>query len=136
MRKIAFVLAAGAALVSASALHAGEKLSGEARLAKLLDGRVAGEPVSCIFMPRVRDTRIIDKTAIVYDGGSTIWVNRPASGAQSLDSDDVMVTRLTGAQLCDVDSVHLHDRTSHFWSGFVGLGDFVPYTRAKVARAD
>jgi hypothetical protein len=136
MRKIAFVLAAGAALVSASALHAGEKLSGEARLAKLLDGRVAGEPVSCIFMPRVRDTRIIDKTAIVYDGGSTIWINRPTSGAQSLDSDDVMVTRLTGAQLCSVDTVNLHDRSHFFWNGFVGLGDFVPYTRAKVAHAD
>ena len=132
----ALVLAAGAALLISPATQARERLTGEQQLAKIVDGRVAGKPVHCIFMPSVNNTRIIDKTAIVYDAGGTIYVNRPDSGAASLDRNDVLVTRLTGSQLCNVDAVHLHDRTSHFWSGFVGLGDFVPYTRAKVAHAD
>ena len=136
MRKIALVLAAGAAVLSAPAVQAGEKLSGEEKLAKILEGRVAGEPVNCIYLPRVRDTRIIDKTAIVYDAGSTIYVNRPKSGADRLDSHDVMVTKPTGSSLCSVDTVNLHEQSHHFWSGFVGLGQFVPYTKAKVASAD
>lgn len=133
MHKMALVLAAGAALLSGTALQARDNLTGEAKLAKILDGRVAGEPVSCIFMPMVRSSQIVDKTAIVYDAGSTIYVNRPVSGARDLDRDDVMVTRLTGSQLCNVDTVHLRDRSNWFYTGFVGLGEFVPYRRPHVA---
>lgn len=136
MRKLAMVLAAGAALMGGTALQAGTGMSGEEKLAKILEGRVAGEPVSCIYMPRVRDTRIIDKTAIIYDAGSTIYVNRPTSGGRSLDRDDVLVTRLTGPQLCRVDSVQLRERSQLFYNGFVALGDFVPYTKVRTARAD
>lgn len=136
MRKIALVLAAGAALAAAPALQAGEKVTGEAKLAKILEGRVAGEPVSCIFLPSVRTARIVPKTAIVYEAGSTIYVNRPVSGAEQLSRDDVMVTHPTGSQLCNVDIVQLRNSSDHFWSGSVGLGQFVPYTRSKVASAD
>lgn len=120
-------------MVGASPAIAKEKLTPEQELAKRLEGRVAGEPVDCIYLPMIRNTTIYDKTAIVYDMGDTLYVNRPASGASSLDSDDVMVTTPTGSQLCSVDVVKLHDRTSHFFSGSVGLGKFVPYR--KVAKA-
>lgn len=134
MLRKALVFAAGAALLASPATQARERPTGEQQLAKVLEGRVAGKPVRCISMPQVRDTRIIDKTAIVYDAGRTIYVNRPHSGAASLDRDDILVTRLTSSQLCSIDTVQLHDRTSRFWSGFVGLGEFVPYTR--IARAE
>lgn len=136
MRRFALALALGATLAAAPSLQARDRLSGEERLAKLLEGRVAGAPVDCIYLPRVRDARIIDRTAIVYDAGSTIWVNRPASGARQLDDDDVMVTRPTSSQLCKVDVVHLRDRSNLSWNGFVGLGQFVPYTRTRSARAN
>ena len=35
------------------------------------------------------------------------------------------------ADVAGFDVVELHDRTSHFYSGFVSLGEFVPYKRAK-----
>ena len=132
MRKIAIALAA-AALLAGPALQAKERLTGEQQLAKLLEGRVAGEPVSCIPLHRASNSRIIDRTAIVYDSGRTIYVNRPRH-PDSLDSDDVMVTRLHTSQLCRLDTVRLHDRSGFWFSGFVGLEDFVPYTR--VARAN
>lgn len=129
MRKIAFALAAVAAVLSGPALQAkAPKLTGEEKLAKLLEGRVAGQPVSCISLYNTRDTRIIDKTAIVYDAGRTIYVNRPRYPA-ALDSDDIMVTRPTGSQLCRLDVVQMRDRSSFFYSGFVGLEDFVPYRK-------
>ena len=63
--------------------------------------------------------------------GSTLWVNRPDGGAESLDDDDILVLRTTGSQLCSIDTLELHDRTSRMYSGFVSLGEFVPYRRAK-----
>jgi len=129
MRKIAFAIAAAATLLSGPALQArAPKLTGEQQLAKMLEGRVAGEPVSCISLYNTRDTRVIDRTAIVYDSGRTIYVNRPRD-ARSLDSDDIMVTRPTGSQLCRMDIVQLRDRSNFFYSGFVGLEDFVPYRK-------
>lgn len=128
MRRIAIALASAAALLAGPALSAKERLTGEQQLAKLLEGRVAGQPVSCIPLHRTSSSRIIDKTAIVYDAGRTIYVNRPTN-ADSLDDDDIMVTRLHTSQLCRLDTVRLHDRSGYWYSGFVGLQNFVPYRR-------
>ena len=131
MRKTALLLAAAGALLAGPALQAKQRLTGEEQLAKLLEGREAGQPVSCIPLHRTNESRIIDKTAIVYDSGNTIYVNRPRD-ASSLDDDDVMVTTLHTGQLCRLDVVRMHDRSNFFYTGFVGLEDFVPYR--KVAR--
>ena len=133
MRMSHLLLAAGAVLLAGSPTLAAEKLTGEARLAKMLEGRVAGDPVSCIPLHSSRDQTVIDKTAIVYDAGSTIYVNRPTNPA-SLDSNDVMVTKLHIGQLCRLDTVEMRDRSGFWFTGFVGLNDFVPYRR--VAKAN
>ena len=60
--------AAGAVLLAqplASPLAARERLTGEAQLAKMLEGRVAEKPVSCIDLRDASTSTIIDKTAIV-----------------------------------------------------------------------
>ena len=137
MRKtIAAVLAAATVLSLAVTADARPRLAPEEKLAKMLDGRVAGEPRDCIYLPSIRGSRIIDKTAIVYEAGRTLWVNRPRSGASSLDDDDILVTDLrgSGSQLCSIDIVWLHDRTSFFYSGFVGLGEFVPYRKVAASN--
>lgn len=133
------ILLAAAAALMAGALLAGPaadarpRPTGEEELAKTLDGRVAGKPVDCIYMPTVRSSRIIDRTAIVYEAGNTLYVNRPRGGAQDLNDSDIMVLDLHSSQLCSIDVVHLIDQTSHFPTGFVNLGDFVPYTKPKSA---
>ena len=137
MRKtIAAVLAAASVLSLSVAAEARPKIAPEAKLAKMLDGRVAGEPQDCIYLPSIRGSRIVSKTAIVYDAGRTLWVNRPRSGASSLDDDDILVTNLhgSGSQLCSIDIIRLHDRTSFFYSGFVGLGEFVPYRKVAASN--
>ncbi|MBU6266048.1 MAG: hypothetical protein KGN34_00825 [Sphingomonadales bacterium] len=117
-----------AALALGAPAVAKERLTGEQELAKLLEGRTAGKPTDCISLLSARNSTIIDKTAIVYDDGRTLWVNRP-NNADSLRSDDILVTKTSMSQLCRLDTVHLHDRSSHMWNGFVGLEKFVPYTR-------
>jgi hypothetical protein len=102
----------------------------ETELAKALKGKVAGAPVDCIQLRDIRSTRVIDRTAIVYEltGGRT-YVNRP-DGANTLDWTDILVTDTRSPMLCSIDVVRLVDRTSLMPSGFVGLNKFVPYKKA------
>jgi hypothetical protein len=122
----AMLAASGSAIARPSAAERGQE-----RLDKLLAGRVAGKPVSCISLHNIQSSEIIDRTAIVYRvGGGRLYLNRPEMGRESLNDDDIMVTKTVGSQLCRIDTVRLVDRGSRFETGFVGLGDFVPYSRA------
>jgi hypothetical protein len=134
MRTLTKILAfsTAAVIVSGSAIAA--KRDPAAELAKLLEGRVAGSPVTCINLPQAQGSRVIDHTAIVYDFGSTIYVNYPRGGADSLSSDDILVTKTPGTQLCKMDIVRMVDRGIGFPKGFVSLGPFIPYKRAAVAK--
>ena len=132
MKKILLGLAAVAVLVAPAA--AAPRLHGEAQLAKPLEGRTAGKPVDCIDLSRVYSSQIVDGTAIVYDSGNTLYVNRPREGAESLDNWDTMVLKPFDHQLCRIDAVQLLDSGSHLYKGSVFLGDFVPYKRMTASR--
>jgi hypothetical protein len=127
------VLAASALVLAVTGAVAASP-KGEARLARMLEGRVPGKPVNCIYLPQIRSTQVISGTAIVYDAGRTIFVNRPEGGARSLSSGDVLVTKPHANQLCSVDIVRVFDQGTHFERGFVNLGDFVPYTKTSQGR--
>lgn len=121
-----------ASLAIAAAPAAAKPQSGEERLARAVEGRVAGEPSDCIDLRDIRSSRIIEDTAIVYEGpGNVLWVNRPRSGAESLDSWDVLVTNTHSSRLCRVDVVRLYDTTARMQTGAVFLGDFVPYRKPR-----
>lgn len=129
MKKTALFLAVTASLlVPATALQARPKLTPAQQLDKLLEGRVAGKPTHCISLSESHDTQVLDGTAIVYGYGNTIYVNR-TTHPESLDSDDIQVIKLTGSELCSLDTIQLHDRSGGYWRGFVGLENFVPYRR-------
>jgi hypothetical protein len=119
----------GASLIAAPAVAA-PRDTPEAKLQKLLAGRTAGKPVDCIPLSS-NSSQIIDGKAIVYRVGSKLYVNEPRSGAESLNDDDILVTKVFGSQLCSIDTVNLVDRTSRFPRGFVILGKFVPWTKTK-----
>ena len=122
------IVAAAAGLVAAPIEAA--RLSGEERLAKLIEGRTAGKPSDCIPGAPNDNLTIIDKTAIVYKRGSQVWVNRTRN-PENLDEDDIMVIRKFGtSQLCRTDMITLVDRASGMYSGALFLADFVPYKKA------
>ncbi len=126
--KIALAAALLATTVSASAAT-DSAAKGEAELTKMLAGRTAGKPVSCV--PTQLDgshMRIISGTAIVYDAGSTLYVARP-DDPKSLDSDNILVINRFGSQICKQDVIKTVDRYSGFMTGVVFLGDFTPYKK-------
>jgi hypothetical protein len=131
--KLSVALAGVALLAGTGAVQAKPRETGEQRLAKRLEGRVAGRPVNCLTQAERDNVEIIDKTALIYGSGRTIYVNRPRY-PNSLDSNAILVTRIHGSQLCKLDLVRLRDRASNMSYGFVTLEQFVPYTRVPGAR--
>ena len=104
---------------------------GEARLAKLLEGRVAGEPVSCIRTLPNQRIQTIDGTAYVYGSGNTIYVQR-TSDPDSIDRNEALVTnRFSATQLCRLDITTRVDPVLGIFRGAVFFEDFVPYVRVK-----
>ena len=122
----AFAVAALACTLPAAAA-ADEK--GEAKLAKLLDGRVPGEPVRCLDRTRRDNLEVIDRTAMVFKDGDTYYVNRP-SGVNFLTWSEVPVFKIWGNELCSMDIVHLHDRSTGMGGASMTMGKFIPYRHA------
>lgn len=127
MHRIAIVLAAGLALATTGAA-AGDRPTGEERLAKLLEGRVAGAPESCIRTFPSPQLTVIDGTALVYKRGSTLWVNR-TEHPRDIDDNDALVSRQFGTRLCSTDIVTTIDRNAMFYTGNIFLSEFVPYRK-------
>jgi hypothetical protein len=126
------MLAAVSALAMAGAADARPGQSGEAELARMLQGRVAGQPMACIRTWPSENVTTIDRTALVFGRGDTIYVNRTRF-PDSIDDNDALVIRKfgTGTSLCRTDLITTFDRTSQFYSGNVYLADFVPYKRIR-----
>ena len=104
---------------------------GEEKLAKLLDGRVAGEPQSCIRTLGSRNLSQIDGTALTYRDGDTIWVNYTRN-PESIDESEVMVIkRFSATSLCRTDQIELVSRTGGFLSGVIFLDEFIPYAKVE-----
>jgi len=128
MKTIAAILAAAAlplAALPAAAESRAEK--NEAYLAEMLEGRVPGEPVSCIFAPNQQRLNVIEHVGIVYKDGDTIYVAR-AREPHSLGFDDALIIERHGSSLCRHDITRTFDRMSHI-PGVVFFDDFVPYTK-------
>ena len=109
-----------------------EMTKGEKRLAKLLEGRVAGEPQNCIRSFPTARFKTIDKTAYVYGSGNTIYVQR-TTRPDRIDNNDTLVTRRFGggSQICRQEIRSTIDPVSGIFTGAVIFEDFVPYTRVK-----
>jgi hypothetical protein len=129
MKTLALFLAGSAlALTGATASAETRAEKSEARLAKMLEGRTAGEPVQCISALSSNRIRVIEHVGIVYDAGNTIYVAR-ATDPKQLDHWDVPVIERFGGQLCTNDIMRTVDRSSGHITGPLFLDDFVPYTR-------
>lgn len=123
-------------LLAASGAQAADASKGEAKLAKLLEGRTAGEPVRCIETRKIITTEVFAGTAVVYRlrGSPTLYVNRPTVGADSLDSSNLLQTQ-SATELCESNSLYTMDNGGRGagpgYNGGVTLGAFVPYEKAK-----
>jgi hypothetical protein len=129
--KIFAAILAGAALTltgtATSAATTAEK--GEERLARMLEGRTAGEPVACITTMRKNELQVIDEVGVVYDAGNTVYVARPTDPRMLRRTDALVIDRFSPSRLCVNDPIRTVNRHGGFFTGVVFLNDFVPYKK-------
>ena len=105
----------------------------QAKFDKLVDGRTAGEPVSCISrVDQSKMTAIGDKY-LVYRRSSnpkTIYVNEPYGGCRNANHY-ALVTRRFSSQLCRGEIAQVKDLTSGMFVDSCSFSDFVPYTKTE-----
>lgn len=104
---------------------------GEQRLAKLLEGRVAGEPVRCIRAVRDQPIETIDRTAYLFGSGRTIYVQHTRDPKLIDGRDTLIMRRFSASELCRLDVITTVDSAQGLFTGAVNFVDFVPYTRVK-----
>ena len=103
----------------------------EKELAKALDGKVAGKPVSCVSTFGRANLRAIGDRTLVYRVNKNLTYRNDLRGRCSgLARGDALVMQVYGSQYCRGDMAHAVDMFSGMWGGSCSLGEFVPYTTA------
>lgn len=104
----------------------------QARLAQLVEGKVAGVPQSCLPQYRMQDMIVIDDNTIAFrDGTNRVWITHPQGGCNLLGAGGytLVTRRATGMGLCRGDIGEVVDLRSRSTVGSCAMGDFVPYER-------
>lgn len=121
------LILAGATLGGGAALAARD--TGAAAFEKLIAGKTAGKPQSCLYSNRlpVQISAYGDK--LVYRVSSKlVYVNKTTGGCERVARGDALVTRQFQTQACRGDIATTVDLPVGVQTGSCGLGDFVPYT--------
>ncbi len=133
MHKPFLALAATAALFGGFAIAAASSPS--ERRAKIMAAyRPVGEPISCISLNRIRDTKVVDNRTIDFHVGSDkVFRNTLSSSCPGLANEDRFSYRTSLSSLCSVDSI----RVLHSYGGTLqegagcGLGKFQPMEKIR-----
>ncbi|MEO0699633.1 MAG: hypothetical protein AAFY81_07930, partial [Pseudomonadota bacterium] len=95
-----------------------EMTKGEKELAKLLEGRVAGEPQRCIRSLPTERSRTINKTAYVFGSGNTIYVQRTTMPNRINDRETLVIRSFGGgSQLCRQEVIRTIDPVTRISGG-------------------
>ena len=103
----------------------------EAELGKLLAGKTAGAPISCLQNRRADNMVIIDDSTVIFrDTANRVYRNDFNGGScDNLGSGFyTLVTRTSGTGLCSGDIARVVDVSNGITVGSCALGEFVPYT--------
>jgi hypothetical protein len=121
-----------AALVATTALAA--RSDDPARLEKLLAGRTAGKPVSCLPPGPNSNSTTVGGT-VVYQMGRTYYVQRFMGGCPALRNDRVLISTHPTGRTCRGDIAQIAMQQPPGMSvGSCVFDDFTPYTKPKAAR--
>jgi hypothetical protein len=102
----------------------------ERELAKALEGRVAGEPQSCISSSFTNGPQVIsDKTLLYRPVGKTVWRNDIIGSCPSLGPNETIVLEIYGGQICANDRFRVINPGVNIPSASCRLGKFVPYKK-------
>jgi hypothetical protein len=133
MRTILIASAAAVVLAACSTATEPPMRSAEdqAKYLKLIEGRVAGAPLTCLPSWNADDMRVIDDQTIVFgERTSRVYVANLRSPCDNVGQPGfALVTRTPTSQLCSGDIATVVQTTSGITAGSCVIGTFTPYTR-------
>ena len=100
-----------------------------AGLAQELQGRVGGEPTSCVSVMSSERLTVVDRRTLVLRSGRTLWVNQLQADCPGLDPLNTLIVEAQGSRYCRGDHVRGLAPGSAIAGPICPLGDFVPYRR-------
>lgn len=106
----------------------------EAHLGKLLAGKTAGPPMSCLQSWQSGNMVVIDDSTVVFrDSPRRVYRNdfRGGSCSRLGSGHYALLTKTTGPSLCSGDIAQVLDVASGMTVGSCVLGDFVPYVASR-----
>jgi hypothetical protein len=104
----------------------------QVKLDKLIAGKTAGAPITCLPHYRADDMVRIDDSTIAFEQGSRVYVNHLRGECSNLKNNFyALVTRGNGMGLCRGDIAEVRDTSTGTLVGACGLGDFIPYSQSS-----
>lgn len=100
-----------------------------ARLDKAIEGKVAGQPVSCAGRIGSSDRlEVISDGVLLYRANrNLVYVNRLSGECNGISRGDTLVLKPTLSQYCSGDIARSVDLNIGMTVGSCALGEFVPY---------
>lgn len=132
MRNILIALSAvGLAACSTATEPPVRSAQDQAKYLQLIEGRVAGAPLSCLPSWNANDMRVIDDQTIVFgERSSRVYVANLRSPCDNVGEPGfALVTRTPGSGMCSGDIATVVQTTSGMAAGSCVIGTFTPYTR-------
>ena len=100
----------------------------QADLNKLIAGKNAGAPFTCLQHYHSDDMVRIDESTVAFKQGRRVYVNHLIGACSNLDSSFyALVTKSSGTGLCRGDIAYVQDVSNGTIVGSCAIGDFVPY---------
>ena len=102
---------------------------GQAALARLLAGKSAAQPISCMQHYYFSDMTVIDGRTVAFHAPGTAYVVQLSPGCEEIASGGypLLTTERGGIGLCTGDIARVLDTTTHFTIGSCGIDRIVPY---------
>jgi hypothetical protein len=126
------VVGIAAASCAASAQQPARTAKSETTYQRLLAGKVARAPISCLPTRKANDMVVIDENTIAFkDGSSRVYINHPQGACNQLgQGHTALVSKQFGQNgPCRGDVAQVVDTLSGMTLGSCALGDFTPYVR-------
>lgn len=131
MRK-SWVVALALVLVGAGpAQEPARTAQAQAKLEKLLAGRVAGETKVCLKTTAINNPIAIDDRTMLFRDGPRLWRNDLQDGFHCADLglNKALMTADRNIQICRGDKVQIVDMKDGYPVGACILGEFTLYTK-------
>ena len=132
MRRIS-LLVIGTALASCSTMVEPPIRSADAQnqYQRLIAGKVAGAPLSCLPSSRMNDMTVIDESTVVFkQGGNRLYVAHMQGACSNLGQAPyaLLTKQPSSLSLCHGDIAQVINTTSRMTVGSCVFDNFTPYT--------